>query len=188
MLCTMSHFVFYFFYRWNIVREEIPQFQQRQQWYGRHVLKGEKNDKPLSYETQLDWTNKVFAGAKLSSMKKTHAGRSVGARMAELAGVGEGQIRRAGRWNTDALTNCYLTHLPRKFVRSMAGFGVTGQGDYYLPRAKITPPESLVRNVWPWVDEWLDWFNASGKLPGGDPTLTVKEEDRIEVDGGTRFG
>jgi len=64
----------------------------------------------------------MFTGAKVTSLKKTHAGRSQGAKHAELKGVNGGQIRRAGRWNSDALTNCYLTHLPRKFIRSMADF------------------------------------------------------------------
>lgn len=47
LLCTMSHLAFYFFYRWDIVREEHPKFQQRQQWYNSHVFKGERSDRPL---------------------------------------------------------------------------------------------------------------------------------------------
>ena len=39
----------------------------------------------------------------------THAGRLQGAKHAELNGVNDGQIRRAGRWSSDALTSCYLT-------------------------------------------------------------------------------
>jgi hypothetical protein len=84
--------------------------------------------------------NDVFEGIHLPSNKKTHVGRSQGAKQAELEGVEENQIRRAGRWNQDALTNCYLTHLPRKFLRTMAGFQPEAMGNYYLPRAKILPP------------------------------------------------
>jgi hypothetical protein len=51
----------------------------------------------MAYDTQLDWINKIFAGANVASLKKTHAGRSQGAKHAELKGVNEGQIRRAGR-------------------------------------------------------------------------------------------
>ena len=46
----------------------------------------------------------------------------------------------AERWNSDALTNCYLIHLPRKLMRSMAGFSPSTQGNFYLPRAKTLPP------------------------------------------------
>jgi hypothetical protein len=64
----------------------------------------------------------MFTGAGVASLKKTHAGRSQDAKHAELNGVNGGQIRYADRWNHDALANCYLTHLPRKSMRSMAGF------------------------------------------------------------------
>ena len=64
LLCTLSHTAFYLFYRWNVVREPVPRFQQRQQWYGLRFLKGEGGRKALSYETQLAWTNRVFHGAR----------------------------------------------------------------------------------------------------------------------------
>jgi hypothetical protein len=114
----------------------------------------------MAYDTQLDWINKMFTGANVTSLKKTHAGRSQGAKHAELKGINEGQIRRAGGWNSDALTNCYITHLPRKFMRSMAGFSPSIQGNFYLPRAKTLPPRSLEQAVWPFVDEWLAWFDS----------------------------
>jgi hypothetical protein len=60
----------------------------------------------------------MFTMANLTSLKDIR--RSIAG--TELKGVNEGQIRRAGRWNSDALTNYYLTHLPRKFMLSMAGF------------------------------------------------------------------
>ena len=53
------------------------------------------------------------------------------ARHAELSGVKETQIRRAGRWNTDAMTGAYLSYLPRAFMRSIAGFPKEGKG-YFL--------------------------------------------------------
>jgi hypothetical protein len=120
--------------------------------------------------------NRVFAAINITTLKKTHIGRSQGARQAELQGVEEGQIRRAGRWNNDALSNCYLTHLPQKFLRTMAGFEPSNQGNYYLPRAKIAPPRALVQAVWPWVDEWLDWFKSFNDQDKKDEQQG-KEED-----------
>ncbi|OJD09910.1 hypothetical protein ACJ73_10022, partial [Blastomyces percursus] len=70
----------------------------------------------MAYETQLDWVNRVFNRTGLIALEKTHAGRANGVRTAELAGVSDSQIRRAGRWNNDALSQSYLTNLPRKFV------------------------------------------------------------------------
>ena len=160
LLCTISHTAFYLFYRWNIAREPPPQFQQRQQWYHIHLLKGHDAEQPLSYDTQLEWTSKVFEAVKLSTLKKANAGRAQGAKQAELCGVNEGQIRRAGRWNSDSLTSCYLTNIPRKFVRGMAGFEPQAQGNYYLPRAKVEPSPELQQAVWPWVDKWMTWFQS----------------------------
>jgi hypothetical protein len=102
----------------------------------------------MVYDMQLDWINKMFTGAGVMSLKKTRAGRSRGAECAELKGVKEGQIRHAGRWNSGALTNCYLTHLLRKFMRSMTGFSPSIQGNFYLPRAKTLPPQLLEQAVW----------------------------------------
>jgi hypothetical protein len=189
LLCTMGQTAFYLFYRWNIAGEPPPQFKQRQQWYGLHLLRGGRGDKPISYEIQLEWINRVFMAVNLTTLKKTHIGRSQGAKQAELEGVGEGQIRRAGRWNNDALSNCYLTHLPQKFLRTMAGFEPSTQGNYYLPRAKILPPPSLVQAIWPWVDTWLAWFKSYGEKADGDRNdggnraddNQDKEEDRNDM-------
>jgi hypothetical protein len=43
------------------------------------------------------------------------------------------------------MTSNYLTALPRKFMRTMAGFRL--QGTYHLPRAEVTPTDSLLQQV-----------------------------------------
>ena len=160
LLCTMGQVAFYLFHQWNVAGEPLPQFHRREEWYALHLIKGEDAHNPISYETQLDWINRVYSGTGLAALKKTHAGRANGARHAELAGVDESQIRRAGRWSNDALSQCYLTNIPRKFVRAMAGFDSRTVGNFYLPRAKVAPPRSLEQAVWPWVDDWLQWFES----------------------------
>jgi Centromere DNA-binding protein complex CBF3 subunit, domain 2 len=115
----------------------------------------------MLYETQLNWINRMFTSAGVVLLKKTHTGRSQGAKHAELNSINEGQIRRTGLWNHDALMNYYLTHLPRKFMLSMAGFPLSLQGAFFLPRARVLSPQSLERVVWPFVDEWLKWFDAA---------------------------
>ena len=93
LLCTLSHTAFYLFYRSNCVREEPPRFQQRQQWYNKKLIQGANEMQPISYEVQLQGTNRVFAAARLQSLRKTHAGRSEGAKQSELNSAAEGQIR-----------------------------------------------------------------------------------------------
>lgn len=182
LVCPLSQVAFYLFYRWNIVREPPPQFQQRQQWYDSHLIKGETVTRELSYETHVNWVNRIFRSANLSSLKKTHAGRTNGAQQAELSGVSENQIRRAGRWNNDALSSCYLSNFPLEFVRSMAGFPPQNQGNYYLPRAKIQPPSSLLRTVWPWVDEWQAWFDGHVQLTDEKRAPQAPSYEHIHLD------
>jgi hypothetical protein len=52
-------------------REPPPWFRWRQQWYGLHLIKGEHAAKQMAYDTQLDWINKMFIGANVTSLKKT---------------------------------------------------------------------------------------------------------------------
>ena len=51
----------------------------------------------FSYGSQRNWVVKAFEYAGITSQKKTHVGRSSSAKMAELKGISEDQIRRAGR-------------------------------------------------------------------------------------------
>ena len=101
----------------------------------------------------------MFQEAGIHSKEKTHSRRKQSARLAELDGVPETQIRRAGRWNTDAMTGAYLSYLPRAFIRSIAGFPQEGKG-YFLPRARETPPAALCSKIWPEVDVWLERMEA----------------------------
>ncbi len=92
----------------------------------------------------------MFDVVSIFSLKKTHD-RGAEARAGELSDASESQIRRAGRWNTDALFTSYLTHLLLEFVRVMAGFKSVPE-DFFLPRAKVESSLSLVRALWPWID------------------------------------
>ena len=55
------------------------------------------------------------------------------------------------------LTNAYLTGLPVKFLRVVAGFSAN-QGSYYLSRAVREPPTSLQLQIWPWLEAWEERF------------------------------
>ena len=66
------------------------------------------------------------------------------------------------------MTGCYLTTLPREFMRGVADFDPDYRGSYFLPRACIDPPCLLLEKVWPAADGWhaahLQLPNASEKL------------------------
>jgi len=50
----------------------------------------------------------------------------------------------------------YLTSLPRKFIRTVAGH--YREGRYFLDRAQIQPPDALLSLVFPHVEEDLGEF------------------------------
>ncbi|KAH8548096.1 hypothetical protein BGW37DRAFT_413849, partial [Umbelopsis sp. PMI_123] len=58
----------------------------------------------------------------IQSKKSTHISRDSAARMADLAGVNEDQMRRHGRWNKTTMNGAYLISLPMEMMRTMAGF------------------------------------------------------------------
>ena len=55
------------------------------------------------------------------------------------------------------MVDAYLSHLPKKFMRRVAGF-TSDEGGYFLPRAQVPPPADLSRQIWPWVEEWEERF------------------------------
>ena len=48
----------------------------------------------------------------------------------------------------DAITEAYLSYLPRAFIRLIAGFLKEEKG-YFLPYAQEVPKEVLYSKIWP---------------------------------------
>jgi hypothetical protein len=159
LICVLSSLAFYLLWRWDLSDEAFPDFGQRSAWYGIRLIKA-SNSNPtaaFSYNSQRDWVAKAYEYAGISSQKKTHLGRSAGAKLAELKGVSEDQIRRAGRWNQEQMVGCYLNSLPRKFMRTMAGHPPQ-MGCFEIKRAGVAPPDELLSLIWPQLDAWKGRF------------------------------
>jgi hypothetical protein len=120
------------------------------------ALAATSGEPAISYNTQRGWIAKVFALIGLSSTKKTHLFRAIGAKLAELKGVSEDQISRAGRWTLSQMMGCYLTSLPHNFMRRMAGHP-DQKGCFEIRRA-VKPPEELLTMIWPELDQWNERF------------------------------
>ena len=88
----------------------------------------------------------MFQGVGIYTQETTHNRRKEAPRHAKLNRVLETQIRRAGRWNTDAMTGAYLTYLPCAFMRSIAGFPKEGKG-YFLLRAQVVLDQTLYSKI-----------------------------------------
>lgn len=163
LTCMLGGLAFYFLYRWDLSDEPFPDFSRRAAWYNIRLIKGSTGSREaaFSYNSQREWVAKAFQYIGVASQKKTHIGRSAGAKMAELKGVSEDQIRRAGRWNQEQMVGCYLNALPREFMRSMAGHP-SQMGCFEIRRASIAPPDELLAMIWPSLDAWKGQF---GPLP-----------------------
>ena len=163
-ICVLGAVAFYLLLRWDLTDEPFPDFESRARWYDIRLLKS-TDARPTSefaYNSQRDWVIKAFAYAGIQSNKKTHVGRSSGAKTAELKGISEAQIRRAGRWNQEQMIGCYLNSLPRKFMRTMAGHPPQ-MGCFEIRRARTPPPDSLLLLIWPGLNKWAGKF---GPGPG----------------------
>ena len=109
------------------------------------------------YNAQYDWTLRAFAIIGLNSTKITYLPHTIGAKLAELKGVIEDQISRAGRWSHDQMTGCYLTCLPHDFMRRMGGHPAQ-KGCFEIKQATIKPPDELLALIWPELVNWKDRF------------------------------
>ena len=165
LICMLGGLAFYLLYRWDIAADEpFPDLSRRSAWYDTRLIRGSRSRRDhtaaLSYNSQRDWVVKAFTYASIASRKKTHVGRSSGAKTAELKGISEDQIRRAGRWNQEQMIGCYLNSLPRKFMRTMAGH-LPQKGCFEIRRASITPPETLLSLIWPDLGRWKGRFGPA---------------------------
>jgi Centromere DNA-binding protein complex CBF3 subunit, domain 2/Transcriptional activator of glycolytic enzymes len=159
LVCMLSGLAFYLLYRWDLSDELFPDFSKRSAWYNIRLIKSSAGDREtaFSYNSQREWVAKAFQSVGVFSQKKTHIGRSAGAKTAELKGVSEDQIRRAGRWNQEQMVGCYLNSLPREFMRTMAGHSPQ-MGCFEIRRASVAPPDVLLSTIWPELDVWKGRF------------------------------
>jgi hypothetical protein len=72
-----------------------------------------------------------------------------------MAGCPENSLQQLGNWSqSNALEGCYLQSLPRKALRTMAGFSPSGH-IYELDHAALTPVEELQWMIFPDADNLL---------------------------------
>ncbi|CAD7067501.1 unnamed protein product, partial [Tilletia caries] len=149
--CPHNALAFSLFQRFHIDNEPFPTFQRRENWYHFHLLVHEERTVAMQYNNHYHIMKRILGSLDIHTSKKTHLNRGGAARHAEDSGASEGEIRRAGRWNVQQMQGCYLTGLPRKAMRALAGFP-TKPGAYHLPRATINPPPALLNKIWPDVE------------------------------------
>ncbi|KJZ70438.1 hypothetical protein HIM_10176 [Hirsutella minnesotensis 3608] len=169
--CLVGALAFWFFWRWQVERtEKFPVFQRSEDWYDTKVLRRSAKEPQGSTErresrsprsamrpewprrrapTLPEWMKDRQVVALRRSARRLHA---TPARTDRIV-----QIRRAGRWNNgDQMTGCYLTSLPFEFMRALADFDTEWSGSYFVPRDDVRPPDVLLVQVWPQLDNWKE--------------------------------
>lgn len=152
-LCAIGSLSFYLFWRWNMENEGFPDLSCRQFWYNKYVLKGSSANEQMQYTTQLNGVKKAFKACNIQSSNYTHSVRPSAVNKCAIEGVEMAQTRIAGRWSNGTMESVYLQELPRQAMRVLSGWPVQG-GNYFLPCASISPPESLITKVFPRALEW----------------------------------
>ncbi|KAK9311661.1 hypothetical protein V1524DRAFT_457203 [Lipomyces starkeyi] len=169
LVCPIFLLALHFLYRYHMDREPLPMFRSNDTWFDtklfvQYAARKHATDRTTAIDyknTQMKWTNRMFSEANILSTKKTQAGRKAGAQMAEIPGVGESEIRRAGRWNRDEMTSCYLTSLLFKCIKVMSA--LSPKGDFYIA-PQITPPLELQKKLFPAVDYWLSRYYGQTEI------------------------
>jgi hypothetical protein len=194
-VCGIGALAQYLFYRFTVCgTESLPDFADRTQWFNIKVsiynntncfaafaklkkllknhAKGKLLEDPISKTGHAKNLKAVFEHLGIHSKRSgkiTHIGRKNGAKMAEFVGIPANSIRQGGRWNNQALENCYLESIPRDFLRGMAGFDARRKS-FYLPRVSLRPSQELKALVFPELRSWRN------RLESNDLEVTVSLE------------
>ena len=128
----MGSLAFYLWMRFDVVKSDLPPFENRLQWYQTKLLA--KEDDPfdeLTYEAHKKACNTAYKAADAKNLSGTHVSRKEGCMMADLMEVSDAQMRRLGRWDHSRMIQHYSSGLPRAGARRIAGHG-SEEGTSYL--------------------------------------------------------
>lgn len=175
-ICPFMMLGTYFFARFQMDNEPFPNFGRSENWFNVKVLKHLSDPtEEWPYSSHHKAIENAFVACNITSSKTTHVGRGAAARMADLQGVQESDIRRMGRWNNSSMNGAYLTGLPRGIMRALAGFPSEQGGAFFLPRDTILPSEELQAKIFPQASEWLN------KIHNGQAEQTVSAEGFLKL-------
>ncbi|KAK9471565.1 transcriptional activator of glycolytic enzymes-domain-containing protein [Dipodascopsis tothii] len=142
------------FYRYHIQGEDPPDFGSDQYKTVRLLRTRHSNTRVVPHQQQYDSVTSMFPSNDLADYKKSYFGRGPGAREANLAIMNEPQLA-AGPFNAEQQASWFVGSLPRIMMRSQAGFEMA-IGSYTIRRAMFDPPDDLLAEIFPWVDDWLE--------------------------------
>jgi hypothetical protein len=115
---------FWFYYRWHIAGEPVPNFADRSEWYKTKILSTVKDRfKSLEKSSHADACDTAYRAAQCIYLRGTHTGRREGAKHADMLDIPDAQMRRLGRWDHSRMTQHYSTGIPKQGARVLAEHG-----------------------------------------------------------------
>ena len=157
--CSVGALSLHLVERYHVIKERRPNLMERSEWYNTPIL--ESNE--LSYTQQRDSVMDAFDKFNVDCSKKTHLGRDRGTADCSHGGVPKESMERQGFfvctfftrlgfWNLDSLTASYLCRtLPVDALKVLAGFEI--QESYFITRDCIQPPQELLNQIFPWIQD-----------------------------------
>ena len=135
-------------------QEAFPRLDTPKEWYPLFLFPGSTQTVEMKKDTHYHAVKGLLkrSGVGDHSSQVTHIFRGSAARMADLQGASERDIARAGRWDMSAMTQYYLTTLPRETMHVLAGFTVE-RGSFWIAR-DLDPPEQLEAMIFPQASLW----------------------------------
>ncbi|SAM07299.1 hypothetical protein [Absidia glauca] len=118
--------------------------------------------------------NRQGTSAGIRSNKKRHINCASSARIADIMGVNEDQVRRQSRGINTTMKG--RSHQPSKRNGAITGRLPLQGRSFFLARAALVPPTSLYKRLFPAIDEWHDRIAAKELRPDNNnpiqPTVT----------------
>ena len=147
-ICPVGAIALYLFDRFHIQGEELD-FTRNSTWFHVKLAKCRQGSrtKEISYGAHKIFVENALRDVGIVSDSKTHMGRNSGAKHAEINGASQSQIERLGNWNKQSIDGAYLTNLPRKAMRALAGFFCVGWCFLYWQRVVRSTRRSQLSSI-----------------------------------------
>jgi len=168
--CAISAIAFYLLYRFQYSQEmNHVDFTDNSSWFMIKLLvdsqaSGNANEDSMKPNTYVEHIRKIGKELKLPITKFLHLGRQLGAMEGEITEAGHDDIKQLGNWKPSTMDKHYSLKLPMKSMRHYAGF-VKADGLHFNPRTVLKPPESLRRELFPWVDDAMKAIDMERAKP-----------------------
>jgi hypothetical protein len=150
-LCPVGALSFYLTMRFNMTHEFedflLSDWLDNKKWFNVKLLvdpSGGAYEKPMSNDSYAKAMKLILFALGIVALHLVHLGCNLGPKILEMLEEESDWICQLGNWNPSMQDSCYLTKLPMRPIRKLAGF-VHANGMHYNPRTVVEVPEELQR-------------------------------------------